>query len=109
CRWRVESIGGRSKLSPRCEGTERMELILDDEGTHTLFGNHDENLRMLEDEFDVQISSRGNEIFVKGEAASVAPVEKLLAQMQKLIEQCYPLQRSDVSPSTRLLRDLPQP
>ena len=85
-----------------------MELILDDEGTHTLFGNHDENLRMLEDEFDVQISARGNEIFVKGDAADVAPVEKLLAQMQQLIEQGYPLQRSDVSTGMRVLRDRPE-
>ena len=43
-----------------------MELTLDEQGTHTLFGNHDENLRMLEDAFDVKISSRGNEIFVAG-------------------------------------------
>src|SRR5437764_1839105 len=85
-----------------------MELILDDEGTHTLFGNHDENLRMLEDEFDVQISARGNEIFVKGNAASVAPVEKLLGQMQELIEQGYPLQRSDISTGMRVLRDRPE-
>jgi phosphate starvation-inducible protein PhoH and related proteins len=85
-----------------------MELILDDEGTHTLFGNHDENLRMLEDEFRVKITSRGNEIFVKGDAANVAPVEKLLAQMQQLIEQGYPLQRSDVTTGMRVLRDRPE-
>ena len=85
-----------------------MELILDDEGTHILFGNHDENLRMLEDQFGVQISSRGNEIFVKGNAANVAPVEKLLAQMQQLIEQGYPLQRSDVTTGMRVLRDRPE-
>ena len=85
-----------------------MELTLDDEGTHTLFGNHDENLRMLEDEFDVKISSRGNEITVKGDPANVAPVEKLLAQMQRLIEQGYPLQRSDVSTGMRVLRDRPE-
>ena len=35
-----------------------MELTLDDEGTHTLFGNHDENLRLLEDAFDVKISRK---------------------------------------------------
>jgi phosphate starvation-inducible protein PhoH and related proteins len=85
-----------------------MELTLDDEGTHTLFGNHDENLRMLEDEFDVKISSRGNELTVKGNAANVAPVEKLLAQMQQLIEQGYPLQRSDVTTGMRVLRDRPE-
>jgi phosphate starvation-inducible protein PhoH and related proteins len=85
-----------------------MELTLDDEGTHTLFGNHDENLRMLEDEFDVKISSRGNEIFVNGNKDNVAPVEKLLAEMQQLIEQGYPLKRSDVHTAMRVLRDRPE-
>ena len=85
-----------------------MELRLDDQGTHALFGNRDENLRMLEDEFDVKISSRGGEIFVQGSAENVAPVEKLLAQMQDLIEQGYPLKRSDLSTSVRVLRDRPE-
>jgi phosphate starvation-inducible PhoH-like protein len=85
-----------------------MELTLDDEGTHTLFGNHDENLRMLEDEFRVKISARGNEIFVTGEANGIAPVEKLLAEMQELIEQGYPVKRSDVITGIRVLRDRPE-
>ncbi|MBV8546253.1 MAG: PhoH family protein, partial [Acidobacteria bacterium] len=85
-----------------------MELTLDDEGTHTLFGNHDENLRMLEDEFKVKISSRGGEIFVTGSPENVAPVEKLLAQMQQLIEQGYPLKRSDIHTGMRVLRDRPE-
>src|ERR1043166_2726179 len=85
-----------------------MELTLDDEGTHTLFGNHDENLRMLEDEFGVKISSRGNEIFVNGPENNVAPVQKLLAQMQQLIEQGYPLKKSDISTGMRVLRDRPE-
>ena len=85
-----------------------MELTLDDEGTHTLFGNHDENLRMLEDEFKVKISSRGGEIFVTGAPDNVAPVEKLLAQMQELIEQGYPLKRSDIHTGMRVLRDRPE-
>jgi len=85
-----------------------MELRLDDEGTHALFGNRDENLRMLEDEFGVKISSRGGEIFVQGAAERVAPVEKLLDQMQNLIEQGYPLKKSDLSTSVRVLRDRPE-
>jgi phosphate starvation-inducible protein PhoH and related proteins len=85
-----------------------MELRLDDEGTHTLFGNRDENLRMLEDEFGVKISSRGSEILVQGSAENVKPVEKLLAEMQELIEQGYPLKKSDLSTSVRVLRDRPE-
>ena len=85
-----------------------MELTLDDEGTHTLFGNHDENLRLLEDAFDVKISARGNEIFVSGAEKNVAPVQKLLSEMQQLIEQGYPLKKSDVSTGVRVLRDRPE-
>ncbi|HXG59571.1 MAG TPA: PhoH family protein [Thermoanaerobaculia bacterium] len=84
-----------------------MELTLDEAGAHTLFGNHDENLRMLEDEFGVKISSRGGEIFVQGAAENVAPVEKLLGELQQLIEQGYPLKKSDVSTGVRVLRDRP--
>ena len=84
-----------------------MELTLDEQGTHTLFGNHDENLRMIEDAFDVRISARGSEIKVQGDSANVAPVEKLLHQMQKLIESGYPLKKSDVSTGVRVLRDKP--
>ncbi len=84
-----------------------MELRLDEQGTHTLFGNHDENLRMLEDAFGVKISSRGGEIFVQGAVENTAPVEKLLDEMQQLIEQGYPIKKSDVSTGARVLRDRP--
>jgi phosphate starvation-inducible protein PhoH and related proteins len=84
-----------------------MELRLDDEGTHTLFGNRDENLRMLEDAFGVKISSRGGEIHVTGAPERVGPVEKLLGEMQQLIEQGYPLKKSDLLTGVRVLRDRP--
>jgi phosphate starvation-inducible PhoH-like protein len=85
-----------------------MELRLDDEGTHTLFGNRDENLRLLEDEFKVKISSRGGEIFVNGTPEGVQTAEKLLGEMQALIEQGYPLKRSDLLTAVRVLRDRPE-
>jgi phosphate starvation-inducible PhoH-like protein len=84
-----------------------MELKLDEQGAHTLFGNHDENLRMLEDAFDVRISSRGNEIFVQGSPENTAPAERLLDNMQQLIGQGYPLKRSDISTGVRVMRDKP--
>ena len=84
-----------------------MELTLDEQGAHTLFGNHDENLRLLEDAFDVKISSRGNEIFVQGPAGNVPPVEKLLGELQQLIGLGYPIKKSDISTSVRVLRDRP--
>jgi phosphate starvation-inducible protein PhoH and related proteins len=85
-----------------------IELTLDEQQTHTLFGSHDENLRMIEDAFDVKISSRGNEMFVTGAADSLPPVEKLLGELQSLIAQGYPMKKSDVLTGVRVARDKPE-
>ena len=85
-----------------------MELTVDEQGMHTLFGNHDENLRLLEEEFDVNISSRGNELTVKGAAENVGAVEKIIDELQTLISQGYPLKKSDVSTGMRVVRDRPE-
>ncbi|HET8796402.1 MAG TPA: PhoH family protein [Thermoanaerobaculia bacterium] len=82
-----------------------IALTLDERQTHTLFGNHDENLRAIEDAFQVKISSRGAEIFVTGESAG--QVETLLGQLQQLIGQGFPLQKSDVATGVRVLREKP--
>src|SRR3954454_24708372 len=84
-----------------------MDLTLDEQQRHTIFGHHDENLRMLEDEFAVKISSRGSEMTVQGTPEAVATVEKLLGEMQQLIRQGYPLKRSDINTGMRVLRDKP--
>jgi phosphate starvation-inducible PhoH-like protein len=85
-----------------------IELTLDERQAHTLFGNHDENLRAIEDAFDVKISSRGNEIFVAGSEGNRASVQKLLGELQQLITQGYPLQKSDVATGVRVMRDKPE-
>jgi phosphate starvation-inducible protein PhoH and related proteins len=84
-----------------------IELTLDEQRAHTLFGNHDENLRTIEDAFGVKISSRGNEIFVTGNAESRTIVEKMLGELQRLVEQGYPLKSSDVQTAVRVMRDKP--
>jgi phosphate starvation-inducible PhoH-like protein len=82
-----------------------IELTLDERQSHTLFGNHDENLRTIEDAFGVKISSRGNEMHVTGEKS--AQVETLLTQLQNLITSGYPLAKSDVATAIRVARDKP--
>ena len=84
-----------------------IQLTLDEQRAHTLFGNHDENLRTIEDAFDVKISSRGNEIFVGGSSENRTIVEKLIDELQRLIEQGYPLKKSDVQTGVRVVRDKP--
>ncbi len=85
-----------------------IELTLDERQAHTLFGNHDENLRTIEDAFGVKISSRGNEIFVTGGETNRASVQKLLGELQQLITQGYPMQKSDVATGVRVMRDKPE-
>ncbi|HEX8170001.1 MAG TPA: PhoH family protein [Thermoanaerobaculia bacterium] len=85
-----------------------IELTLDEQQTHTLFGNHDENLRAIEDAFKVKISSRGNELFVSGASESIAPVQKLIGELQQLVEQGYPMKKSDVATGVRVVRDKPE-
>jgi len=84
-----------------------IQLTLDEQRAHTLFGNHDENLRTIEDAFDVKISSRGNEVFVGGSAENRAIVAKLIDELQRLIEQGYPLKTSDVQTGVRVMHDKP--
>jgi phosphate starvation-inducible PhoH-like protein len=84
-----------------------LELTLNEQQTHTLFGNHDENIRTIEDAFGVKISSRGNEIFVSGTAENSAAVQKMLGELQSLIEQGYPMKKSDVQTGIRVMRDKP--
>src|SRR5687768_17487180 len=85
-----------------------IELTLDEQQTHTLFGNHDEHLRTIEDAFGVKISSRGNEIFVSGASENIAAVQKLLGEFVRLIEQGYPIKKSDVQTGVRVVRDRPE-
>jgi phosphate starvation-inducible PhoH-like protein len=85
-----------------------VDLTLNEQQTHVLFGNHDENLRTIEDAFQVKISSRGNEIFVSGNPQNTAAVQKLFGELQQLIERGYPLKKSDVQTGVRVVRDMPE-
>ncbi|HEX8617698.1 MAG TPA: PhoH family protein [Thermoanaerobaculia bacterium] len=85
-----------------------IELTLNEQQMHTLFGNHDENIRTIEDAFDVKISSRGKELFVSGGSENRAAVQKLVGDFQSLIEQGYPMKKSDVQTGVRVMRDKPE-
>jgi phosphate starvation-inducible PhoH-like protein len=53
-------------------------------GIETLYGNHDENLRLLEDSLHVSIDIRSDAIHVTGNADSVARVERIFADFDSL-------------------------
>lgn len=53
-------------------------------GIETLYGTHDENLRLLEDGLHVTIDLRSDAIHVTGKAESVARVERVFADFEAL-------------------------
>ncbi len=62
------------------------KIAVPDEGAESLFGTYDENLKLLEGLFNVQIRTSGHEVIVEGEAADVARTERVLEQLRALPE-----------------------
>ncbi|MGH9458535.1 MAG: PhoH family protein [Thermoanaerobaculia bacterium] len=85
-----------------------MNLTIRDQDVNTLFGIHDENLRMIEEAFKVRVSARGSEISVQGDPAEVASAERILREMQELIERGYPLKKADLQTMIRVVRETPE-
>ena len=70
-------------------GIERMEEAVN------LFGSFDENIRLLEAEFQVQAVNRGGEIVVSGEPENVmlaVPVPRLAEQVPTMVTDWNSLQ-----------------
>ncbi len=84
-----------------------MNVTLSDDGVTTLFGVHDEHLRLIEGAFGVRISARGNEIFVRGDESVTGTVGKLLTELQALIERGYPVAKPEITTAIRVLSEDP--
>jgi phosphate starvation-inducible PhoH-like protein len=67
---------------------ERTVRLESDSKRLELFGQADKHLRMVRDSFDVQVVSRGADVVIKGDAASVDAAADVIDRMQKrLIER----------------------
>lgn len=72
------------------------KLRIENTDTLTLFGYNDSNLRLLENHFDATITVRGNAVIVKGDAAEVRTIEKVLNELQCIIRRTGTLTPNDV-------------
>jgi phosphate starvation-inducible PhoH-like protein len=75
--------------------------------TSTLFGIHDEHLRLVEDAFGVRISARGSELFLRGDETNARSAGKVLSEMQSLIERGYPVTRNEIITAVRVVSEDP--
>ncbi|WP_077367961.1 PhoH family protein [Anaerosalibacter sp. Marseille-P3206] len=69
------------EIQERCLGIEDNNLIPE------LFGNFDENIKIIEDEFNVEILLRGGEIKIIGEELSTKLVERLLYMLVDILKR----------------------
>ena len=75
--------------------------------TSTLFGIHDENLRLVEDAFGVRISARGSELHLRGDDPNSRAAGKVLTEMQSLIERGYPVTKTEMITAVRVVSEDP--
>ena len=73
-----------------------------EKGVESLFGTHDENLRLLEQAFKVRIRGHGSELTIEGDEAGTVLARRALEQLTALMKDGYSVGSGDV----RLAADL---
>jgi len=78
---------------------DRIEarIYIDDfEDVRNLFGNHDENIKLIEENNDVSIVTRGSEIVIIGDRESVRKTENLINNLMKIVKKGHVLTEQQV-------------
>jgi phosphate starvation-inducible PhoH-like protein len=70
-----------------------------------IFGAQDINLKQIEKKFSVRITTRENQIKIKGDFNSVNSVDTLLTQLEDLLVSGYRLKEDDIKFATRLVAE----
>ncbi|MCM8812257.1 MAG: PhoH family protein [Candidatus Omnitrophica bacterium] len=75
---------------------EKTFNLLSDHEASTLYGLHDEHLRLIEADFGVKIKARGQELTISGHEGSVQKVSRLVEQLLATIRGGQYLRRHDI-------------
>ncbi len=80
------------------------EIIFEDNGAiMELYGEHNENLKEIENIFGVSINSRSGKIIIKGAKNEVEASTKFLNEIYNIITKGYKLELGDIEPAARLV------
>lgn len=77
------------------------------ETARSICGERDENLKLVEEAFDIKVGARGTELTLSGKGQGVERAEHFISQLQSLIREGYPLYRGDVDYALRALAEEP--
>jgi phosphate starvation-inducible PhoH-like protein len=86
------------------EQTEVTVVLADNDEVANLLGNHDQNLKAIENEFDARIVARGNELFIRGRPDEVRQLSGLFGQLTRLVRRGHPLTLDEVRYAARSVR-----
>ena len=78
-------------------------VALPERGAEALFGNHDENLRFLEEKLKVRIKTQGSELSVEGPEEAQEIVRQIFDQLGALMKDGYSVSPGDVRLAAQLL------
>ena len=70
-----------------------------------LFGSQDLNLKLIEKKFNVRITTRENQLKIKGAPEDIETVDNLFRQLEKLHEANLPVENGDVKFAIRLIAE----
>jgi phosphate starvation-inducible PhoH-like protein len=82
-------------------------VALPEKGAESLFGNHDENLRFLEEKLKVRIRTQGSELSVEGPEPAQEIVRQIFEQLGTLMKDGYAVSPGDVRLAAQLLSQDP--
>src|SRR5262245_50936026 len=82
-------------------------VTLPERGAEALYGNHDENLRFMEDALKVRIKTDGAELIVEGPPEGEEVVAQAFDQLSALMKDGYSIAPGDVRLAAQLLQQDP--
>jgi phosphate starvation-inducible PhoH-like protein len=84
---------------------QRTYKLRHNEEAKVLFGKHDENLKLIERELDVEIFSRGENLTIDGEEKQVELTNRLLDELLEVIRKGQSLRHHQIAYCIRALKD----
>jgi phosphate starvation-inducible PhoH-like protein len=88
------------------ERPHQIQIDFDDNVlSKSLYGEHNENLKAIEQRAGVSLAARGNRVSIQGEALAVDLAAKVLVQLYDLVRRGFPLYVEDVKRAVGLLAD----
>ena len=87
-----------------------MEKILklnSDNEARVLFGNHDEHLKIVENEFDVRIVARGEELTIIGKDDQVRDASHVISQLLRIARSGKDIRKQEVQSFTKAISQMP--